>query len=246
MHWCLARAIAWIVSMLSILLSSRLLASSLPIAWQCAALQWNIAFRMISLHHYARCFGLAAAVVALIAAGPTVAAEEPPCTGADLELANRAAAQSKAMLDKAIAAIDNPKPADLNRLKTWFGIVDSSAAQKVRQILVKARVHTDGGSYRCAVNTNIKIGDVYAYVRPDQSFVIVLGAFFLNASDTGFNSRPGVLIHEMTHFILAGATKDTIYGVDGARRLAAQNPAAAQKNADNFEYFVEATAFNLQ
>jgi peptidyl-Lys metalloendopeptidase len=182
---------------------------------------------------------------ALNVSGVAVAAEEPACAGAELQLANKAAGQAKAMLDKAIAAIDNPSPTDLDRLRLWLGVVNSNDAQKVKQVLVSSRAFNDGISFRCAVNTNVGIGDVYAYVYPDKSFAIVLGAFFFKASDTGYNSRPGVLVHEMTHFTLAGATKDAVYGVEGAKQLAAQNPAAAQRTADNYEYFVESIAFGL-
>ncbi|WP_375338077.1 M35 family metallo-endopeptidase [Bradyrhizobium japonicum] len=48
----------------------------------------------------------------------------------------------------------------------------------------------------------------------------------------------------MSHFTLAGGTKDPkIYGPDEAKKLAASNPAAAQRNAENLEYFVEALVF---
>jgi hypothetical protein len=90
-----------------------------------------------------------------------------------------------------------------------------------------------------------QLGDVFAYVRPDQSFVVVLGAFFFRAPATGYDSRPGVIVHEMTHFVLAGATQDHVYGRAGALQLAATNPGEAQRNADNYEYFVEATAYDL-
>jgi hypothetical protein len=52
--------------------------------------------------------------------------------------------------------------------------------------------------------------------------------------------------YEMTHFTLAGATKDPKkYGPDEAKRLAASNSIAAQQNAENFEYCVEALVFGL-
>ena len=172
-------------------------------------------------------------------------AAEPLCAGADLQSAQTALPAARAMVDQAIAAIDNPTADDLNRLQTWFGVNSSSGAQSVRQRLVSSRAFMDGVTYRCSVNTNATLGDYFGYVQPDKSFAVVLGAFFFSASDTGFDSKPGVFIHEMSHFVLAGATKDTAYGVDGAKTLAAANPMAAQRNADNYEYFVEATSFGL-
>ena len=172
-------------------------------------------------------------------------AEEPLCIGSDLAKANAALDEAKAALDKAVAAIDAGTASDLNRLLIWFGAKSSADAKFVREKLVTSRVYADGATFRCAVNTDVTIGDVYAYVRPDKSFAIVLGAFFFNAPDTGFNSKRGVLVHEVSHFILAGATKDTVYGVAEAKKLAKASPAAARNTADNYEYFVEATVFGF-
>lgn len=172
-------------------------------------------------------------------------AEEPLCTGSDLAKAKAALDEAKAALDKAIAAIDAGTASDLNRLLIWFGAKSSADAKFVREKLVTSRVYADGATFRCAVNTDVTIGDVYAYVRPDKSFVIVLGAFFFNAADAGFNSKRGILVHELSHFLLAGATKDTVYGVAEAKKLATASPATARKTADNYEYFVEATVFGL-
>lgn len=172
-------------------------------------------------------------------------AEEPPCAGNDLVVAQKARDSAKAAMDKSIASIDSQTHASVDALSKWFGAKSSTDAQEVRDVLTRSRVFLDGATLLCAVSTSAKLGDVYAYVRPDQSFVIVLGAFFFKAPDSGYNSKPGVFVHELSHFVLAGATEDTIYGVEEAKQLALTSPSSARGNADNYEYFVEATVFGL-
>jgi peptidyl-Lys metalloendopeptidase len=177
-------------------------------------------------------------VLALICSSAT--AEEPKCIGSNLSTAQSAMRNAERGLDTAIAALNNPSNSDLDKAAIWLGVHSSSDASEARDKLIRTRVYTTGAVFLCAVSTTIKLGDVYAYVRPDNAFAIVLGYFFFQAPSDGFNSQFGVLIHEMSHFVLAGATKDIVYGLNGARNLASTNPSAARKNADNYEYFVEA------
>jgi hypothetical protein len=78
-----------------------------------------------------------------------------------------------------------------------------------------------------------------------EARIFVLASFFFDVSETGYDSRLGVFVHEMTHFHLAGAAKDRAYGTDEARTLAVANPAWAQSNADNYEFFIESVFFSL-
>jgi peptidyl-Lys metalloendopeptidase len=182
----------------------------------------------------------------VFAYGAARASDTPLCTGRDIASANAALRDAQTAMDNAIADIDSASEANALRLTTWFGANSSADAHAVRAVLVKARAYADGVTFLCSVSTSAALGDVYAYVRPDNSFAIVLGAlYFFQAPDRGFNSKRGVIIHEMTHFVLAGATKDFVYGVDGAKTLASSSPPKARANADNYEYFVEATIFNL-
>jgi peptidyl-Lys metalloendopeptidase len=179
-------------------------------------------------------------------------AQEPLCRGVELDKANTALASAKDALDKAISAIDEPTDRSISELKSWFGIdllstdlSNASAALKVKEILTKARAFGGGVTFFCSVRSDAQLGDYYAYVLPDNSFAIVLGAFFWTAPDKGFSSKPGVIIHEMSHFYLVGASKDPkIYGTVEARNLAISNPSEARKSAENFEYFVEAVALS--
>ncbi|NOT40995.1 MAG: hypothetical protein HOP13_10925 [Alphaproteobacteria bacterium] len=177
-------------------------------------------------------------------------AQEPMCQGAELTKASAALATSKTILDKAISVIDEPTDRGIAELKTWFGIdllstdlSNATAALKIKDTLTKARAFGGGVTFFCSVRTDALLGDYYAYVLPDKSFAIVLGAFFWSAPDAGYSSKPGVIVHEMSHFYLVGATQDPkIYGTAEARALAISNSGEARRNAENFEYFVEAIA----
>jgi peptidyl-Lys metalloendopeptidase len=172
--------------------------------------------------------------------------EEPACQGTELQSARASLEAAKRGLDLAIVALDRPTNADMQRIQTWLNIRNSAEAQAVRQTLTRSRAFADGATFRCAVRSDARLGDYYAYVRPDRAFVIVLGAFFFTAPNQGFESKPGILVHEMTHFTLAGDTQDPrIYGPAEARNLARTSPADAQRNAENLEYFVESVAFAL-
>lgn len=184
-------------------------------------------------------------VIALVFAARSYA-DEPLCVGDQLNTAKTVMKKARGALDKAIAAIDSKDDATSRKLIEWFGARSPADGGKVRQVLVASRVFADGAVYLCAVKSEVRLGEYYAYVRPDKAFVITLGNFFFSASDSGFSSKLGTLIHEMTHFTVVGATKDPkIYGVDEAKTLARTNPDEALKNAENIEYFVEAIYFGL-
>jgi len=95
------------------------------------------------------------------------------------------------------------------------------------------RVDCKGSS--CSAN-------VYAYVYPNDSAynVYVCNQFWLASGvDCRTDSRPGTLIHEISHFTPVAATQDIQYGTTGCQSLAKSNPANAIKNADSHEYLSE-------
>jgi hypothetical protein len=190
--------------------------------------------------------GVPALLSAVLVLGPIRSrAEEPPCVSNDLLAAQAALKNLRSALKEVSGGLAQPTGPTVSKAIVWLGAKSASDAAEVRKVLDKMAAFADGVSFRCAVRTDVRIGDVYAYVRPDKSFAIVLGAFFFKAPETGFNSKVGVLAHELSHFALAGATKDTVYGVAAAKELAAKNPTGAQRNAENYEYFIESVVFRL-
>lgn len=81
----------------------------------------------------------------------------------------------------------------------------------------------------------------FAYVYPsDSSHRIYLCDVYVRASSSlGFNSQPGTLIHEASHFNDVGATRDSAYSPQTCQDLARTDPAKAVNNGDSMEYFIE-------
>ena len=49
---------------------------------------------------------------------------------------------------------------------------------------------------------------------------------------SGSNNKAGIIVHEHSHFIVTGGTKDYVYGQDDAKDLASENSSAAILNAE--------------
>lgn len=127
---------------------------------------------------------------------------------------------------------------------TWFGRYAGSS----RWSLVQGnfnRILTKLNSNNFIVNCAGPqcSSDTFAYVYPsDSSFTIyVCGAFWNAPNAVTYDSKPGTLIHEMSHFSVIGKTQDHTYGTAGAKDLASRNPDNACGNADNHEYFSESS-----
>lgn len=81
----------------------------------------------------------------------------------------------------------------------------------------------------------------FAYTST-QTTAMGFCSLYFNGRDTGFDSRAGVIIHEVTH--IAARTRDVVYSPRNAMALAKSNPDNAVVNADNYEYFIEAVRDN--
>ncbi|KXN83038.1 Peptidyl-Lys metalloendopeptidase [Leucoagaricus sp. SymC.cos] len=76
----------------------------------------------------------------------------------------------------------------------------------------------------------------------DDTYVfgkIYLCSAFWQAPTTGTDSQGRTLIHEASHFIANGGTDDRVYGQDGCKTLAINDPDLVVDNADSYEYFTE-------
>jgi peptidyl-Lys metalloendopeptidase len=81
----------------------------------------------------------------------------------------------------------------------------------------------------------------FAYVYPtDSSFTVYLCGGFWDAFSQ-YDSKPGTIIHEMSHFSVIAGTQDHTYGTSGAQDYASRQPDKAINNADNHEYFAESS-----
>lgn len=124
------------------------------------------------------------------------------------------------------------------RYTTWFGVYNASRYSTVASHYTAVRNAVDTANPMTFDCTCAEAG-VYAYVYPNQPYIIHLCPVFWSAATTGTDSKAGTLIHEITHFTVVAGTDDFAYGQTLAQALAINNPANAIMNADSHEYFAE-------
>jgi len=119
---------------------------------------------------------------------------------------------------------------------TWFGTYSSSRFSRVTSAYssITSELTSKTVTLDCTSDE-----DYYAYVYPDEPYIIYLCNAFWSAPATGTDSKAGTLIHESSHFTVNGGTDDHAYGQTAAKQLAVSSPANAVDNADNYEYFAE-------
>jgi peptidyl-Lys metalloendopeptidase len=119
---------------------------------------------------------------------------------------------------------------------TWFGSYNSSRFAHVTSEYshITNELTSKALTLDCTSNDS-----AYAYVYPDDPYVIYLCRAYWPAPARGYDSKAGTLIHESSHFTVNGGTDDHVYGRTAAKQLAKSNPGNAVDNADNYEYFAE-------
>ncbi len=152
----------------------------------------------------------------------------------------QAITDAKSMLEKTKKDIETWDAATQARAQKWFGDSSEATQQKMfdrtNKELDKLNKLTPENFQHVEPGEDSK---VYAYVYPNDDTKIYLGDSFADAPATGKDSKAGTLIHEISHFDSVGGTKDNAYGTKDSEDLAKTDSAAAQDNADSFEYFVE-------
>ncbi len=152
----------------------------------------------------------------------------------------QAITDAKSMLEKTKKDIETWDAATQARAKKWFGDSSEATQKKMRdrtdEEITKLNKLTPDNFHPVEPGKDSK---VYAYVYPNDDAKLYLGDSFAGAPATGKDSKAGTLVHEISHFDSVGGTKDNAYGTKNAEDLAKTDSAAAQANADSFEYFVE-------
>jgi len=124
---------------------------------------------------------------------------------------------------------------------TWMGACDATRYSTVKSHF-SAIASRQSSGYRVDCAGSSCSANTYAYVYPtDSTFTVyVCGAFWsANVATCVFDSKPGTIIHELSHFNAVAGTSDIAYGTSACQNLAASNPAQAVRNADNHEYLAE-------
>lgn len=158
----------------------------------------------------------------------------------------RVAAMVEEALQDQVALLED-REAELKRWDTraqahfarWFGTTDPRARVRIfRRIeaLLKINDAYEVRNFRRAIPSR---PGVFAFVRANDPSRVFLDKAFVHAPPVGANSRAGTITHEMSHFLIAGGTKDHAYGEQKCAALARSSPVLALNNADNFEFYVE-------
>jgi hypothetical protein len=125
------------------------------------------------------------------------------------------------------------------RFYKWFGTTSPQARRLIyhrihREVTLNRRFST--ANFRRAVPSR---PGIFAFVHPGDPSKVFVDRTFVAAPPLGENSRAGTIVHEMSHFLIVGGTKDYAYGTSDCERLARFDPSKALSNADNFEFYVE-------
>lgn len=125
----------------------------------------------------------------------------------------------------------------------FFGDYLSSRYKTVETCF--ASIYNEFLAENFSINCDCHEEGVYAYVYPNDSHqIIYLCKAYWNANDDPFqyDSKPGTLTHEMSHFDAVCGTRDFAYGRYNCEDLAKTDPNTAINNADSYEYFQETGA----
>ncbi len=121
-----------------------------------------------------------------------------------------------------------------------FGAANQQRMELVRYVLYNVATANMNDTYAISCdNTDCPSSNTFAFVYQSGHIITLCDQFWLAPTALGQDSKPGTLIHELSHFNIIGQTNDYAYGFDGAKALARSDPDRATDNADNYEYFCE-------
>lgn len=190
-------------------------------------------------------------VMAVLAIPVGVIAQEMACQPDQNKVAEAAMAKARDALRKTVAALQAKDPQAIDMAKIWLGVTDSNASGKLVERLLKMSVVTGGVTYRCSNQSTKENHGLFASILPSGKVGMLLGPSFWKSGDSGFDSKAGVMIHEISHLSIAGGTntippyEEEIYGKELVIKLAKTLPIKAQNNAESIQLFVEAYYYGL-
>jgi peptidyl-Lys metalloendopeptidase len=170
-----------------------------------------------------------------LAAAAAVSITYRGCTTSEQTALKQAVGNAAQLSQKSVSWLA-ANPSGGGAYATWFGTYSSSRFTRVNSAYsrITSELTSKAVTLDCTSDE-----DYYAYVYPDEPYVIYLCNAFWTAPATGTDSKAGTLVHESSHFTVNGGTDDHAYGQTAAMQLARSNPSNAVDNADNYEYFAE-------
>lgn len=125
----------------------------------------------------------------------------------------------------------------------WFGSYSSSRYVDVKGGFeaMQSKIAASSFIYDCSNPAPCGDGIIAFVYAGDVTHRIHLCTAFWGLPSTwsGYDTQPGTVCHEMSHFSSIEGTVDHVYGTTAALSLASSSPSLAIDNADNWEYFLE-------
>ncbi|KAG8694361.1 hypothetical protein FRC09_009894 [Ceratobasidium sp. 395] len=128
------------------------------------------------------------------------------------------------------------------RYTTWFGRFSEVKVEKVLENFKEIGDNPSRMTYDCSpTDTSRCTSTTCAYVNSLKSDRVNLCPLFWTRPTSGSQSQAGIIVHEFTHFLEYGGTKDHKYSHTECMALATSDPAKAITNANNYAFFAENT-----
>jgi peptidyl-Lys metalloendopeptidase len=161
------------------------------------------------------------------------------CTQDQRATIRRAFVDARQMTNASIAALTLEPEAIRPHLARFFGSNPPGAIAKNFRVISRGLDEREATvTYECNLEAQCRRG-IFAYAGRSGRGNEVMGfcPTFFRAARTGQDSQGGIVLHEMSH--LALGARDHAYQLPRVEALAKDEPAAAQMNADSYEYFAE-------
>lgn len=190
-------------------------------------------------------------IIAGLAIPVCAIAQESACDPDQNKVAEAAMAKARDALLQTGAALKAKDPLAIDKAKIWLGIADKPATDKLVERLSKMFSATASVTYRCSNQSTKTNHSLFASILPSGKVGMLLGPSFWQSADGGFDSKAGVMIHEISHLSIAGGAntsppnEEEIYGKELVLKLAKTLPSKAQNNAESIQLFVEAFHYGL-
>ncbi len=167
-----------------------------------------------------------------------VASRNGVCSEEQRVVIRRAFGDARQMTNASIASLALEPERIQPHLSRFFGSNPAGAiAKNFRAIAQGLDERENRVAYECNSAASCR-GRTFAYAGRNRSGEVMgFCAAFFSAGRTGQDSQGGIVVHEMSH--LALGTRDHAYQPSRVEALAKDDPAAAQMNADSYEYFAE-------
>jgi peptidyl-Lys metalloendopeptidase len=173
------------------------------------------------------------------ASGDQKGPNRPTCTSSQLAEINSALPIAGQYAAAARNYLSTTPPSGTPRYTTWFGAFNNAGWTKAQNDY--AAIANAFATQTVTFDCSCKQKNVYAYVQPNQPYLITVCGAFWTAPESGTDSKAGTMVHEMSHFTVTAGTSDWAYGKSACMSLATTDPTKALDNADSHEYFAENT-----